>query len=197
MKHLSYLIAIFFITGCASSKKLNEAAKANIRAIEVSSAVQMPKEVTFMGPGAAFGVLGALAESASSTPDAIKAHLAKSKIDVGAITREEFIKAAQKNPFLKDRLKDKGDAKIEIEIRLYGLGQKNGLSDNYFPMMGVNVRMYDKDKKLVWEKYDYTTAFTSGITEYDFKEYFKSDKAFRAAFEQAARIISQSFVADI
>lgn len=196
MKRL-ILVLLIFITGCASSVTLDDSAKASIKSISISEKVVVPTQAHFIGPGAAFGALGALAGSSSDTPQAIKSHLEKNNIDLGRIVREQFEQEAKQNSFLGSRLRPGGESRLEIEIRVYGLGQKRGFSNDYVPMLGYNVKMFDSTNRMVWEKYDYVTAFTEGIPTYQFEEYFKSDTAFRTAFTQSARIIARNLLKDV
>jgi hypothetical protein len=191
------LASLIFVAGCASSITLDDSAKASIKAISISEKVIVPAQAHFIGPGSAFGALGAIAGSANDTPQAIKSHLEKHNIDLGRIVRGQFEQEAQQNSFLGTRLKRGGETRLEIEIRVYGLGQKRGLSNDYVPMLGYAVKMFDGTNKLVLEKYDYVTAFTDGIPTYQFEEYFKSDAAFRTAFAQSARIIARNLLKDV
>jgi hypothetical protein len=191
------LALLIFIAGCASSVTLDDSAKASIKSVSISEKVIVPAQAHFIGPGAAFGALGAIAGTASDTPQAIKNQLEKNKIDLGRIVREQFEQEAQQNSFLGSRLKPGGESRIEIEIRVYGLGQKRGFSNEYVPMLGYNVKLFDGANRVVLEKYDYVTAFTEGIPTYQFEEYFKSDTAFRTAYTQSARIIARNLLKDV
>jgi hypothetical protein len=194
------LIASIFAAGCASTVKLDDSAKASINSISISENVVVPQGVSYIGPAAAFGLIGVVADAGNDTPQNIKNHLEKNNIDVGKIVKEQFEQEARQNPFLGSRLKPSGagaEARIEIEIRGYGLGQKRGFSNNYVPMLGYAVKMFDGTNRVVWEKYDYVTAFTDGIPTYQFEEYFQSDAAFRTAYTESARIIARNLVKDI
>jgi len=191
------LASLILLAGCAATVKLDDSAKASIKSVSISEKVVVPEQAHFIGPGSAFGALGAIAGSASDTPQAIKSHLQKHNIDLGRIVREQFEQEAQQNSFLGSRLKPGGESRLEIEIRVFGLGQKRGLSNDYVPMLGYNVKLFDGTNRLVMEKYDYVTAFTEGIPTYQFEEYFKSDTAFRTAFTQSARIIARNLLKDV
>ena len=197
MNRLILASVVLVVAGCASSVTLDDSAKASIKSISISEKVVVPEQAHFIGPGAAFGALGALAGASSDTPQAIKSHLEKNKIDLGKIVREQFEQEAKQNSFLGSRLKPGGESRVEIEIRVYGLGQKRGFSNDYVPMLGYNVKMLDSTNKVVWEKYDYVSAFTEGIPTYQFEEYFKSDAAFRSAYTQSARIIARNLLKDV
>jgi len=196
---VKYLVlgSLILFAGCASSVSLDDSAKLSIKSVSISEKVVVPVQAHFIGPESAFGLLGAIVGSASNTPEAIKSHLEKHNINLGRIVREQFEQEARQNSFLSGRLKPDGESRLEIEIRLYGLGQKRGLSNDYVPMLGYTVKMFDGTNRVVLEKYDYVTAFTEGIPTYQFEEYFKSDKAFRAAFTQSARIIARNLLKDV
>jgi hypothetical protein len=197
VKRLILASVVLLLAGCASSVTLDDGAKASIKSVSISENVIVPTQAHFIGPGSAFGALGAIAGSASDTPQAIKNHLEKNKIDLGRIVREQFEQEARQNSFLGSRLKPGGESRLEIEIRVYGLGQKRGFSNEYVPMLGYNVKLFDGTNRVVLEKYDYVTAFTEGIPTYQLEEYFKSDTAFRTAFTQSARIIARNLLKDV
>src|SRR5262245_20482774 len=197
VKHLILASAVLLVAGCASSVTLDDSAKASIKSISISEKVIVPEQAHFIGPGAAFGALGAIAGSASDTPQAIENHREKNKIDLGRIVREQFEQEAKQNSFLGSRLKPGGESRIELEIRVYGLGQRRGFSNDYVPMLGYNVKLFDASNKVVLEKYDYVSAFTEGIPVYQLEEYFKSDTAFRSAYTQSARIIAKNLLKDV
>src|SRR5262245_65572354 len=83
VKRLILASAVLLVAGCASSVTLDDSAKASIKSISISEKVIVPEQAHFIGPGAAFGALGALAEAGGDTPKAIKSHLEKNKIDLG------------------------------------------------------------------------------------------------------------------
>src|SRR3954466_13768848 len=69
------LASLIFVASCASSITLDDSAKTSIKSISISEKVIVPAQAHFIGPGAAFGALGAIADSANDTPQAIKSHL--------------------------------------------------------------------------------------------------------------------------
>lgn len=197
MRILTLIPVSALIAGCAASMQLEDSARARIRSISISEKVIVPEKPAYIGSGSAFGALGALVESASDQPQAIKDFLAKNNVDVGQIVREQFTQEARQHAFLGSRLQPDGEARIEIGVRIYGLSLKRGFSNDYVPMLGYEVKLFDAANALVWQKYDYVTAFTDGIPVYEFEEYFKSGAAFRAAYAQSARIIARNMLREI
>lgn len=191
MKFLSVIFSMIFLAACASSVELSKQDRSRISTIKISRNVVLPKDASYVGGLASLGALGALMQG-SSDSDRIKKYLKQNNIDVGQIVYRKFKMAARENKYLAARLDPAGNATIQIEVKIYGLGVKNGLSDEFKPMLGYYARMKDPAGKLVWEKYDYIGF--DDVPMYTLKQYFSDPKYFREAYGKAATIIADGIL---
>lgn len=188
------LFSAALLSACASTVQLSEQERTRILSIKISDQVRMPEEAAYVGGGAAFGAIGALLQG-NSQSDKIKNYLNQNKIDVGQIVYEQFGAAAQKSSFLASRLNTAGTTVIELEVRMYGIGLKHGLSDQFKPMLSYYARMKNPDGSIIWEQYEYTSFDT--LPTYTLEQYFSEPKYFREAFSEAAKVLADRLMAKV
>ena len=192
------IISLFSMlaVGCASNMTMSDDARSKISSVQITTEVKMPEEATVIGGGAAFGLLGALADSSSDEKTKVKNYLIKNNIKLDNIIPNAFAKVAKKHTFLGNRLSNKGQYKIKFEVRLYGLAIKHGFSSEYKPYLAFFARMYDPQDKLVWEQYDYVTQLAD-TSAHTLEQFFGDPAVFQAGLSQSAQIISEGLLQNL
>ncbi len=187
-KPLSLVLIALSLGACATSQPLTEAGRSQITTISIGPQLNSAEGPSFIGPGGAFfGVFGALAEM--SQGEAIAKQMNDEGVDIEQIVQEELQHQAKEHPFLASRLNERGDNSLEIEIRMYGIAQKHGLSSEYRPIIGLTARLYSADRAVLWEKYDFVTGMSSATTPHTFEDYFEKPGTMGASFSEAARAV--------
>lgn len=196
MRLLSILLFSILATGCASNMSMSDDVRSKISSVKITTEVKIPEEATVIGGGSAFGLLGALADSASDDKTKVKNYLTKNNIKLENIIPNAFTKAAKKHAFLGNRLNNNGQYTIKFEVRLYGLAIKHGFSSEYKPYLAFFARMYDPQDKMVWEQYDYVTQLAD-TSAHTLEQYFGDPAVFKAGLSQSAQIISEELLKNL
>ena len=191
IRNYLFIFSLIALTACASSVQLSDKDRQRITSIKVSETVTMPEKPAYIGGAAAFGALG-MALAGDEEADKIANYLKQNDIDVGAIVRAEFINQALQHDYLGARIDPDGGSTIELELRIYGIGVKHGLSSEYKPLLGYYARMNDPEGNLVWEEYDYTGFAT--MPYYTMDQYFGDPKYFRDAFKKASQVVTKGLM---
>lgn len=196
-KSLVVLLTAVLLSGCAAGRSvtLTPLEKQQLATVRVDERVQLPKEVAYYGPeqtaGFLFGgLVGELiAASMVTAPKVIAQYLSTNDINVGTIVREEFVRQLSYRPDYQGRLSNDAAARFELEVKIYGIAQKHGLSSEYKPLLGVNAKLVSADGKTMWEQYEFVTNLNSSTPGSPYDAYFQSPEAFRTAYAEAARLI--------
>ena len=199
----SFVLAMNLITGCVSQKALTKTDKESIRSVSINKQVKMPDDFLYMGPaqawGAAGGLLGAVAgqSDARSAKAQIKSALQENHIDLEQISREQLEAELLKSNLFSSIAPEGGDAEFRLEVRLWGFVQKNTFSAHLKPTLSITGSLVNLNGTVLWQKYDYITAFNDQTPEHTIEEYLRNPQLIREAFDTSAKIISEGLVKDI
>jgi hypothetical protein len=199
----SFVLVMTILTGCVSQKSLTKKDKESIRSVSINKQVKMPDDFLYMGPAQAWGVAGGLIGAMAGQSDArsakaqIKTAMQENQIDLEQISREQLEAELLKANLFPSIVPEGGDAEIRLEVRLFGLVQKNSFSAQLKPTLGITGILVGSNGTVFWQKYDYITAFNDQTPEHTIEEYLKNPQFLREAFITSAKVISEGLVKDI
>lgn len=147
------LVLLIALVGCVSTRMISPEAKSRIFTIHINPEVIVNEKPIFVGPGAAFGLMGALAEQDSACR--LKTFARANDIDIGQIAKTEFSKAFSKSgPFAVTDSKI-CDATLNIHVKQYGvIGKRQSLTLYlYHGILCLIANLTDQNGKVVWQQY--------------------------------------------
>jgi hypothetical protein len=158
------------------------------------------------GAGAAFGLIGALVESAarSSSPSDEAAAIARAigpdHALVKAIVKSEFVAAASQRSGIQ-WVDGPGAApvpRLDLTIHVYGFARSHLLASQVQPMLNLTATLTGVDGKVLWRKSDYVTALSSANAQaYDSEQLAQQPALLRAAIRQATSLVVRNIVDDL
>ncbi len=160
------------------------------------------------GFGAAFGILGAVAESAarSSAPPDEATSLARAIGPDHALLKEvvktEFVTAASQRSsieFVDGQASGSASAaRLELTVNLYGFGRSHLLASQVQPLLNLTATLTATDGRVLWRKSDFVTALSSAnANAYDVEQLAKQPELLRTAIRQATSIVVRNIVEDL
>jgi hypothetical protein len=197
------LISALLFSGCATSVTLKKSDRELIRSISINKDVKIPDDMFYQGPtqtwSISMGLIGATkaAAAAMTDKDLIKEVMGNNQIDLRQIVREQFAAetiAAGVFPLI---VSEGGDAEVNLEIRVWGLAQAHAFTDQLKPMLNVRGTLVQANGTILWENFDYVTAFHDQTPRHTLEEYLQNPKYIREAFTTCAKIVSEGLVNDI
>jgi hypothetical protein len=202
---LSILLATSIaLTGCATSnnsKPLTQEQIVNIKQISISKEVGQPAGAFYSGPEQAWAAVGGIvgsivaADSAKTKGQQLAEFMKKENINLDEILTKDLTAEINKTQLFKVKDAAPDQATLNLEIKVYGLGQSNGLSSTLYPVLGVNSKLTHPSGSILWQKYEYITPLNSLNNQGDTLENFlKNPERLRASFENVSKVLSELIV---
>lgn len=200
MKHLAPMrnlltFAVLFMSlmGCATLPKLTAADQAHFQAVKIDPVVKYPPTMTYMGEGAHFGLLGALADipTRKKLQKFVEAH----NIHVNNIVKKAATKAFEQSGKLN--LTDAAGprvATLKIVVRVYGLGMHAGFSSKLRPFMNIRCSLIDPTGQVIWKADDFVDPNDSVVTAHTMAQLKAHPKLIAQEWRGAANYVMAKIV---
>jgi hypothetical protein len=203
---LSHVALFTTLVGCAGgpSISMSDSDRAAIKTVAIASEVQIKPEFSFQekgaGMGAVFGVVGAVVEVMATQPatplsngNQILAMMKANNISVQEIVKAEFTRAATARGATKfTETSDSADATLSLTINLHGLGRTHLLGGQLHPVLNVSATMKNPSGSVIWQRTEFITPMNAeNKKSAEFEEYMKNPELLRAAFTNAATIVTK------
>lgn len=192
MKKVLMVVLLFMvlISGCATTEKITLNKDIRISSISVSENVPVPKDIYYVGEGAAFGLIGGLANI--SPAEAFQEFTVKNGIDIKEIVRNTFIqtfKEADKYPYSEN-----AKFQINLKVKVYGVSKKSMFSDEYLPVLLIQAEMADETKNTIWKNGHYIQPLGNPIAPVSMKRIKEDPEVLRKLWRDAAEAASEKIV---
>ena len=201
LKQAMFVLTFFalLLSGCSNVKTipLSEADRQTVAQVMVSPEVTVTPDVFYNGPSqsAAFalgGLAGAVVGQAGQA-DSIRIEDSMKASDIGAIFTDAFRQQLQTSGTFTLAEREAANVGVfRFEIRLYGLGQTQGLSRTLYPLLGVKGTLTDSEGRILWQQYEDITPLNSQNTlGYDVSAYLQDPARVHEVFQHVSTVISQ------
>lgn len=184
------LLCMVFLSGCASTEKVALNKDIRISSISVSENVIVPKDIYYVGEGAAFGLIGGLANV--SPAKAFQEFTIKNHIDIKKIVRNTFIKTleqAGKYPYSEN-----AKFQIDLTVKVYGVSKKSMFSDDYLPVLLIQAKMTDGTKNTIWKNGYYIQPLGNPIAPVSMKRINENPELLKKLWTDAAAAASKKII---
>jgi len=75
---------------------------------------------------------------------------------------------------------------------LYGLGEVDGFTNLYRPILGIRAKLSDSNGNRIWQSLDSVTANNESLQEFKFEQYFNDAQVLKDSFSNAATTIAET-----
>ena len=199
---LPFLVVAWCAGGC--SIPITEQARKSIQSVSIDKNVTIPGNISYTGrtrsvPALMGGIVGAVATAVehASAESALVAAMQRGQIDVAQIVREQFAAELGKAGIFPSIVPEGGDARVELEVRMFGFGATWAFSTELRPTIGVNATLVRKDGSVVWQRYEYVTSFNGETPKHWIEEYLETPDLIRRGFESVAKLVAAALVDDM
>ena len=166
-------IVLMVLAGC-SSNKLRLAEDKSDLTLKVSEEVVVLEDMFYSDMqssvrGGVGGFLGDIAAGGMEDKEgAFIKTIADNNVDIKGIVLEAALEELHRS-----NIKIEDDAELEMKfiVRLYGFGQKHGLSKKLHPMVVLETRIISEGGEVLFKEVENITPFTSETTSYSVDEY--------------------------
>lgn len=195
MKRLVVLAAVLALSACASTQRLSEAERAQLKYVAVSKTVDKGQFVLANGGGK----VGDLFGSATSPENAFETFVEAKGVSIGTIVRDEFEKALRDSNKVTVVQPGKTTAPvISIAIPKYGFGAPLPLHPDVMAIMQIQCALTDSTGKVLWtgtaQIYPSVGNGPEGTT---WKQLHDSPWVVEDQWRKAARYLAQKAVATL
>ena len=198
----SLSLVSLLLTGCSNVKTipLSDTARQSVTQVMVSPSVTVTPDVFYNGPfESAKFALGGLAGAAvgqAGQASRVRIENTMKASDIGAIFTKTFQQQLQaSDTFTITEREGANTGVFHFEIRLYGLGQTQGLSHTLYPLLGVKGSLTDSEGRILWQQYaDITPLSSQNTFGYDMNVYLQDPARVSEVFRNASTVISRQFM---
>lgn len=187
------IVVLFFIvliSGCATTEKISLNKDIRISNISVSENIIVPKDIYYVGGGAAFGLIGGLANI--SPAKAFQEFTVKNGIDIKEIVRNTFIKKLEEAG--KYQYSENAKFQINLEVKVYGVSKKSMFSDEYLPVLLIQAKMVDETKNTIWKNGYYIQPLGNPIAPVPMKKIKEDPEVMGKLWRDAAEAASKKII---
>jgi hypothetical protein len=180
------LLLNMVIFGCATTQKIALNKDIRISSISVSENVIVPKDIYYVGRGAAFGLIGGIANI--SPAKAFQEYTVKNGIDIKDIVRNTFIETFKETS--KYSYSENAKHQINLEVKVYGVSKKSMFSDEYEPVLLIQAEMIDEAEKIIWKNGHYIQPLGNPIAPFPMEKIKEDPEILKKLWRDAARAAS-------
>lgn len=167
-------IVLIILAGCSSNKmRLEDRSKLSLK---VSEEVIVLEDMFYsdMQSSVRGGMGGLLGDIAADGMEDKREIFFKTMADNDVDIQGIVLKAAL-GELERSHIKIKEDAELELKftVRLYGFGQKHGLSKRLHPMIVLESKITDEGGEVLFKDVENITTFSRGTTSYSVDEYIE------------------------
>ena len=189
-----------------SDVALEPRARDAIQQAFVSENVSVPEGVFYQGPAESisFGVGGLVGAAIVQSIEAGSEKKLTMQDLIRAMPMDQIVHESFENALRASGTIPVGDdpattdVAFSFKIEVYGLGQTQGFSSTLYPVVGFHAVLTNPAGEILWQKYGSVSPLSSGNDlGHTAKEYAANPELLRATFENAARLVSRSIVADL
>lgn len=187
-----FIAFIVFVTlaGCSSNKMRLEKDRSEL-SLRVSEEVVVLDDMFYSDMQSSVrGGIGSLlgdivANGMEDKEEQFSKTMTDNNVDIG-----EIVLRAALGELDKAKIKVEEDAKLEMKftVRLYGFGQKHGLSKKLHPMMVLETEITDEGGEVLFKDVENITTFNRGTTSYSVDEYIEDSSKIEEGLEEVAAI---------
>lgn len=190
------------LAACAGgpSVTLSAADRAAIRTVSMREAPKVPEAMQFQARsmGAMFGLAGAAVEAAA-TRDApadpasqLRAAMRSAGIDVGAILKDEFSRAAAaRGAFVVQAGGEPAPAELGLVINNYGWGRTHLMGADLHPIVNVTATLRRPGGETIWQRTEFITPLNEqNKPGHEIEAMLKDPALIRQSLARAAAIVS-------
>lgn len=186
-----FITFIVFVTlaGCSSNKmRLEDRSELSLR---ISEEVIVLDDMFYSDMQSSVrGGIGSLlgdivANGMEDKEEQFSKTMTDSNVDIGGI-----VLRAALGELDKAKIKVEEDAELEMKftVRLYGFGQKHGLSKKLHPIMVLETKITDEDEEVLFKDVENITTFSRGTASYSVDEYIEDSSKIEEGLEGVAAI---------
>ncbi len=174
MKKTFMTFILLMILGGCSSNKLKLAERKTHLSMKVSEEVIVLEGMFYSDMqrsvrGGVGGLLGDIAANGMEDKErAFIKTMADNNVDIRGIVLEAALGELHRSNI---EIKDDADLEIKFIVRLYGFGQKHGLSKKLHPMIVLETKITDEGGEVLFKDVENVTTFSKGTTSYSVDEY--------------------------
>ncbi|GLI54873.1 hypothetical protein PM10SUCC1_03880 [Propionigenium maris DSM 9537] len=186
-----FIAFIVFVTlaGCSSNKmRLEDRSELSLR---ISEEVIVLDDMFYsdMQSSVRGGIGSLLGDIVANGMEDKEEQFSKTMIDNNVDIQGIVLRAAL-GELDKAKIKVKEDAELEMKftVRLYGFGQKHGLSKKLHPIMVLETKITDEDEEVLFKDVENITTFSRGTASYSVDEYIEDSSKIEEGLEGVAAI---------
>ncbi|MDP0506480.1 MAG: hypothetical protein Q7K47_04945 [Fusobacterium sp. JB019] len=189
-KNFILLILTLTLFSCSpANRKLNSFKQS--RSLKLSKTVIIKDNMFFsdMQSSVKGGLNSLLGDFLANSMDNKKEKFIKVMIENNINIENIVLKSANKE-LKKAGINNSDNSEFEIKfiVRLYGFGQRQGLSKKLKPIMVIEAKISDNNNEIVFKDIENITTFNSKTKHYEIDEYIKDYNKINAALEGVASI---------
>lgn len=183
-------IVLMILAGCSSNKLRLDKNKSNL-SLKVSEEVVVLDDMFYSDMqssvrGGIGGLLGDVAAGGMEDKEgAFSNTMADNNIDIRKIVLKVALKELDRSHI---KIKEDAESEMKFTVRLYGFGQKHGLSKKLHPMIVLETKVVDKGGEVLFKDVENITTFSSGTTSYSVDEYITDSSKIEEGLEGVSAI---------
>lgn len=189
-KIFTAFILLIILAGCSSNKLRLEEDRSEV-SLRISQEVVILEDMFYsdMQSSVRGGVGGLLGDIAADSMEDKEKLFSKTMRD-NNVDIQGIILSVALGELEKAKIKIKEDAELELKftVRLYGFGQKHGLSKKLHPMMVLETKITDEGGEVLFKDIENITTFSRGTTSYSVDEYIKDSSKIEEGLEGVAAL---------
>ena len=195
------------LAGCGATQTLSPQDRTRVSAISIEKEVPKPKQMSYLGPGGAFGLMfgaiGGAVTGAASMPaaEAIREHAEKNNVLIENIVAQEMTAELRRSGKFQiveggAGVGADGGARMKFTVRAYGFSIPNGFSSKLLPTLSIGGELVDAKGATVWQAWDYMSLLGSPVEGVAVED-LKDPQVIERLWREAARTLAQKIVAGI
>ncbi len=189
-KIFTAFILLIILAGCSSTKLRLEEDRSEV-SLRISQEVVILEDMFYsdMQSSVRGGVGGLLGDIAADSMEDKEKLFSKTMRD-NNVDIQGIILSVALGELEKAKIKIKEDAELELKftVRLYGFGQKHGLSKRLHPMIVLETKITDEGGEVLFKDVENITTFSRGTTSYSVDEYIKDSSKIEEGLEGVAAL---------
>lgn len=197
MNKILVVICILILNGCANVA-INKSKIEHIKYVKIDESVTYAEKAFNNGPKAALGasvggLVGALYTQSSDDNRDDMTRIIQDFSKINLVAYDVFSSELSKDPTWGEKLRaqqNEPDARIKLEVTLYGFSHYNFLADGAEPAFGLTATMYDSQGNIIWRKFRGLIEYPDGAPKYTVEEYLTNLEYYR----EACRIIAEKLI---
>ncbi len=198
-KIFTAFILLIILAGCSSTKLRLEEDRSEV-SLRISQEVVILEDMFYsdMQSSVRGGVGGLLGDIAADSMEDKEKLFSKTMRDNNVDIQGIILRVAL-GELEKAKIKIKEDAELELKftVRLYGFGQKHGLSKRLHPMMVLETKIIDEGGKILFKDIENITTFSRGTTSYSVDEYIEDSSKIEEGLEGVAALATSEAIEKI